>query len=138
MKDILHKTLSLFLAFLVLGSTMSFSIDKHFCGEHLVDVAFFGDAEPCAMEKALETKYGSEHDKKIDCCSDELVVVEGQDELKIQFDQLTIENVTFLTTFSHSYIDLFKGLEQEQVPFDGYPPPLISTDFQLLYEQFLI
>lgn len=128
----------MFLALLVLGSTMSVSIDKHFCSDHLVDVAIFGKATPCAMELALETKYGAEHNKTLDCCQDEHIVLEGQDELKINVDTLDIDTVVFLSVFTHSYIDLFQESEQRLVPFDGYPPPIITHNFYTLYEHYLI
>ena len=117
---------------------MSFSVAKHYCGEHLVDVAFFGDAEPCAMELALTAKYGERHTKKTDCCSDENVVLEGQDVLKSQVEPFTLDSLVFLKTFTYSYINLFQDLEERFVPFDGYPPPLLTSDFQLLHEQYLI
>lgn len=138
MKDILHKLMSLTLALLVLGSTMSFSIAKHYCGEHLVDVAFFGDAEPCEMEKALTAKYGEEHNKTIDCCSDEHIILQGQDELKLQFETIVTSIPLFLPPFDDSITSLDKIGEEQQVLFEGYPPPLITSDFQLLYEQYLI
>lgn len=130
--------MSLVLVFLMLGSTMSFSIDKHFCGDHLVDVAIFGEATPCAMELALQVKYGSEHTKKSDCCTDKKIVLEGQDELKIQFDSFDFEKGAELPVSISSYSFIFEKVEQHFVPFAGYPPPLITEDFHALYEHFLI
>ena len=49
----LHKIFSLSMALLVLMSTVSVTIEKHFCGDHLVDVAIFSDAEKCGMEAIL-------------------------------------------------------------------------------------
>lgn len=138
MKKVLHKLMSLSLAILVLGSTMSFSIAKHYCGEHLVDVAFFGDAEPCAMEKALTRKYGEAHTKSLDCCFDDKVVIQGQDELKIQLENITTDTSVFIQALAYSFTILLNGDGEPYVSFDGYPPPLIVSDFHLLYEQFLI
>lgn len=138
MKELLHKIMSCTLALLVLGSTMSFSIATHYCGEHLIDVAFFGEAEPCAMEKAITQKYGAEHTKSVDCCSDDKIVVKGQDELKIQLETTATDSVVFIQTSSCSYTILVRGDEAHKIPFDGYPPPLLTSDFQLLYEQYLI
>ena len=128
----------MFLAVLVLGSTMSLSIDKHFCSDYLVDVAIFGKATPCAMELALDAKYGPEHNKTEGCCQDEHIVLEGQDELKINLDSIEIDTVVFFTVFTHSYLKLFKEDKELSIPFDGYPPPLITQDFYTLYEHYLI
>lgn len=138
MKQYLRHITAVILALLVLGSTSSFSIAKHYCGGHLMDVAYFGDAEPCAMEIALANRYGCDQEVKSDCCKDEKIVIEGQDELKIQFDSFSLDNLIFLSVFTHSYVNLFQVQERHYIPFDGYPPPLIIQDFQTLYEQYLI
>ena len=137
MKGLLHKISAVMLAMLVFVSTTSFSVEQHFCGDHLVAVSFFGEAQTCAMEKALAKRSGCESVKS-ECCEDETLIVEGQDELKIQFDDLTKDQLRFLTTFTYTYIDLFAGLEQHFVPFDGYPPPLIIRDIQKDYQHYLI
>ncbi len=138
MKEFTHKLMSLFLVLLVLGSTTSFSIDKHFCGDHLVDVAIFGKATPCKMETALIAKYDEEHTKAVDCCKDEIAVIEGQDELKIQFDPLDIKSNTLFQAVSYGYKNLPNEILIDFVPISGYPPPLIVADYQILYDQYLI
>ena len=44
------QLISMAMAVLVLISTLSVSIEKHYCGDHLVDVAIFAEAEKCGME----------------------------------------------------------------------------------------
>ena len=44
MKKISHKILATVMAFVVLFSTMSFTIDMHFCGDTLVAVSMFQKA----------------------------------------------------------------------------------------------
>ena len=131
-KQVLHKSFSALLAFLVLFSTVSFTIEKHYCGETLVDVSVFTEAEKCGME-ALEIEQ-----KKI-CCKDEIKVVEGQDELKpASFDDLEFEKQQFLASFVYSYRNLFKTLEKEIIPHKNYSPPDLVTDIQVLNDTFLI
>nr|WP_244462146.1 hypothetical protein [Wocania ichthyoenteri] len=120
------------LAFLVLFSTVSFTIEKHFCGDVLVDVSMFTEAEKCEME-ALEIQ------QKKTCCKDELQVVQGQDELKFSsFDDLEFEQQQFLASFAYSYTNLFKTLEKEIIPHKDYSPPNLVTDIQVLNDTFLI
>ena len=78
-KAILHKTFSVTLSCLVLFSTLSFTVEKHYCGNHLVDVAIFTKAENCGMD--LEAFSTANFEKK-HCCKDEIQVVKGQDKLK--------------------------------------------------------
>ena len=40
------------MALLVFISTLSISIEKHYCGDHLVDVSIFADVQKCGMEEA--------------------------------------------------------------------------------------
>ena len=120
------------LALLVLFSTVSFTVEKHFCGDVLVDVSVFTDVEKCAME-AMEMK------QKKSCCKDEVDVVKGQDELKFNsFEDLDFEQQQFLTAYAYSCINLFEGLSKQIIPHKDYSPPNLIQDIQVLDEVFLI
>jgi len=86
------------MAFLVMLSTMSFTVDRHFCGSHLIDKAVFSKAKTCGMHMSA--------DAEDYCCTNEKVEVEGQDELKISFDSLDFHQQLFITTFYKSSTDL--------------------------------
>lgn len=117
---------------LVLFSTVSFTIEKHYCGDVLVDVSVFTDAEKCGME-ALEIL------QKKTCCKDEVDVVLGQDELKFSsFEDLDFSQQQFVTTFAYTYINLFEGLPKQIVPHKDYSPPNLVTDIQVLDQVFII
>ncbi|WP_431167901.1 HYC_CC_PP family protein [Tenacibaculum halocynthiae] len=47
MKSLLYKISSLLLALLLVFSTTSFTVEKHFCGVFLIDVSFLGNADSC-------------------------------------------------------------------------------------------
>lgn len=116
---------------LVLFSTVSFTIEKHFCGDVLVDVSYFVEAEKCAMESM-------EIAQKRNCCKDEVDVVEGQDELQLEsFNYFEIQP-EFLTTFIYTYINLFGGLPKQVIPHKDYSPPNLVADIQVLDQVFLI
>ncbi|WP_408641377.1 HYC_CC_PP family protein [Salinimicrobium sediminilitoris] len=132
MKRLFQKSGSLIMAFLVLFSTVSFTVDKHFCGEILVDQAVFSEAKTCGMHGDITTSAEDE------CCDEEKVVVEGQKELKISFDDLDLDKQVFLSSFTWSYANLFEGEPQAETPFFHYKPPLLVYDIQLLDETFLI
>ncbi|KAB1068807.1 hypothetical protein F6U93_05645 [Tamlana haliotis] len=132
LKSILHKGFTSILALLVLFSTVSFTIEKHFCGDVLVDVSVFAEAEKCAME-ALELL------QKKTCCKDELNVVKGQDELSVtSFDDLDLEQQQFLYAFTHSYVFGFESLVKHKIPHKNYTPPKLVTDIQVLDQVFII
>ena len=129
MKQFLQHIASLTLAILVLFSTFSFTVDKHFCGSHLVDKAVFSKAKTCGMDMG---------DMAEGCCTNEKSSVEGQDELKLNFDSLDLDQQVFITTFAYTYFQLFETLPKEEIPFSDYSPPLLVYDIQLVDQVFLI
>jgi hypothetical protein len=132
LKQLLHKTFSVSLSLIVLFSTVSFTIEKHYCGDILVDIAVFAEAEKCGME-AIEIA------QKKSCCKDEIDVVEGQDELKTSsFEDLEFEQQQFLSAYTYSYINGFESLPKQTIPHKDYSPPNLVTNIQVLDQVFLI
>jgi hypothetical protein len=135
-KEILHKTFSVLLALLVLFSTVSFTIEKHFCGDVLVDVSVFKEAEKCGMESMAKSQ-GTITKKS--CCKDEVDVIQGQDELKFSsFEDLDFQKQLFVTTFTFTYINLFESLPKQTIPHKDYSPPNLVADIQVLDQVFII
>jgi hypothetical protein len=125
------------MACVVIFTTMSFTVDMHYCGDTLIDIAVFKEAKSCGMGMAIENSSSSEMKKK-SCCHDEQIIVEGQDELRTSFHKLDIQQQDFVAALYASYIHLFDDIETHSISFNGYPPPDIVTDFIVLHEQFLI
>lgn len=121
------------MALLLLASTTSWTVEKHFCMGRVMDIAVFHKADDCGMQLL-----DAEQDMTMDCCSDETIVVKGQEDLKLSFNDLDLTEQLFLTAFTQSYVDLFNVLEQKVVPHKDYPPPLLVSDIQLLDQVFLI
>ena len=130
MKKAFQHIVSLSMAFLVMFSTMSFTVDKHFCGKHLVDKAVFSKAKTCGMQMTADAE---DH-----CCSNEKVQIEGQDELKISFDSFDFHQQLFITSFTYTYLNLFESLPKQIIPFKDYSPPLLVTDIHLVDQVFII
>ena len=134
MKQILSKIAYFTLALLVLFSTFSFTVDKHYCGDFLVDVSFLGDVEVCAddisSENILKTKK---------CCKDEVQQFEGQDELQNnKVKNITFKKDWFFTAFVISYKNLFIENQLKNRFYQYFLPPYILADYQVLFQSFLI
>lgn len=139
MTQFFRKILSVAAAILVFFSTMSFTVDMHFCGDTLVDFSLMQKAETCGMEEGQnESECGRSMVSEISCCSDKQIIAEGQDELNRTFDTLTAEQQIFVAAFTYSYLNLFEGLEQSIVPFRNYIPPLLTRDIQKLHQTYII
>jgi len=135
-KAFLHKTFSVTLACLVLVSTLSFTVEKHYCGDNLVDVAIFSKVDNCGMDMESVAAFNLE---KKHCCKDEIEVVKGQDELtKTSFEDLQFDQQQFLSSYIYTYINLFEGLPEMVIPHKDYSPPNLVADIQVLDQVFII
>lgn len=138
MKRVFKHIGSFFLALIVLFSTFSFTVEKHFCGGELADYSFIGNLDRCEMPSAAHDQTKEMFLTKVPCCQDSSEMIEGtNDELSI-VKELSVEKIQLLATFVYSYVNLFEGLEQHIVPFKNYAPPLVTKDITTLYDTFLI
>ena len=130
------------MALLVLFSTMSFTVDIHYCGDHLVDFSFAQKVDTCLMKAEMSKPQSQcsmmDMEMEMGCCSDVEVIFEGQDDLKLSFDQLSFDQQIFLTSFVYSYVNLFEGFDENIIPFKDYAPPPLIRDVQVLHQTFLI
>lgn len=134
MQQFFTKIASILLAFLVLFSTFSFRVKKHYCGDFLVDVSFIGETSSCGMEMDAVKVI-----KKKNCCKVEVYDVEGQDELQQgSIHKTDFKKQQFLAAFFISYSNLFLEVNFEQKFYKEFFPPNIPLDYQVLYQTFLI
>ena len=138
MKKGFYKIVSFCMALLVFLSTLSFTIESHYCGDVLVDTSMFGSVESCGMESQQKTSSSECNLAKKDCCSNEQLVIDGQDNLKRSFDKLNKEQQKLVATFIYTYINLFVEQQTENTTFTDYSPPLLVRDVQVLDQTFLI
>ncbi|MFT6964308.1 MAG: hypothetical protein ACJAWV_004049, partial [Flammeovirgaceae bacterium] len=114
MKIFLHKSTAVFMALLVLLTTMSFSVDMHFCGETLVDFSFVKQAKTCGMEQSEAVSNSAKSTlTKNSCCSDKQLLVEGQDNLNSHFENLTFEQQTLFVVFIQTYFGISESIREQ-------------------------
>ncbi|APG65209.1 hypothetical protein LPB136_07555 [Tenacibaculum todarodis] len=135
MKQFFKNITSVTLAFLVLFSTFSFTVEKHYCGDFLVDVSYTGDVKECNME---EGSTGVVQMKK--CCKNEVEQVKGQDELQQHsINKITFKDQQFIISFVIAHLDLLTDNELSKSLFEyHFPPPNLDRDYQIFYQSFLI
>ena len=131
MKKALLKIVSAILAILVLFSTFSFTVEKHFCGDFLMDISFIGEVEKCEMDHSKEMKNN--------CCKDEVLKVEGQDVLQQQVvKDYDFKTEQFLFVFVHTFINRYQSSVKEKILLEEFSPPDISDNFQVSFQCFII
>ena len=133
MKAIAHKLGAISLAVLLLFSTMSFTLDMHFCGETLVDVGLYHPAEDCGMSM------GGDAADAMDCCSDLEVCVQGQDDLNPTLETGMEAPMLFIGDLLYTYVVvLVEDLPENFIPFREYSPPRLFRDISVRDQSFLI
>ena len=124
------------MAFLLLLSTVSWTVDKHLCMGRVMDVALFTSAEDCGMKAAMDLL--EEQGIENHCCDDESFTITAQEDLRLNWNDLTVEQQFLLITFTHSYLESFGFYSEKALSKKAYPPPLLVYDIQLLDQVFLI
>ncbi len=138
MKKVFQKITSALLACLVVCSTISFTVEKHYCGPFLIDTAIFTKAKNCGMSMGeVADKHALKINKKT-CCTDEIIMLQGQNELKISYDWLDFSQQLFITSFFHSYINIFSIPQRDDFIFVEYAPPDLIKDIYIIHEMYLI
>ncbi|THD66500.1 hypothetical protein E7Z59_11910 [Robertkochia marina] len=138
MKAVFQKISSFIMALVVMFSTMSFSINKHYCMDHLVDVSVIFPADSCGMDMMATPSTEGEQFDATPCCSEEHIAIEGQDEINTA-DSLSVEiSKTFVTAFAYTFNALYVEEFTERPEYEDYSPPLITKDLPVFYETYLI
>jgi hypothetical protein len=115
-------------------STLSFTVEKHYCGDNLVDIAIFSDVQKCG---GMETENNDYVTKP--CCKDATDIIKGQDELNTNdFQKINTTVELILVAYIYSYTALFESLPKEVIPHKDYTPPNLVKDIHVLDETFLI
>ena len=137
-KFITHIGVTL-LSLIVVFSSMSFTVQKHYCGEVLVGVSYVGKAEVCCASKDAKQKNKQEgSSNKEDCCNDELELIESLTFEKEKLTSLSTDDIEFVVYYVFSYIELFQQIDIEKEFYKDFSPPDIVQDIQLLQKIFLI
>ncbi|TDQ32283.1 hypothetical protein CLV82_0106 [Zeaxanthinibacter enoshimensis] len=126
------------MAFVVMLSTVSFTVDMHFCGDSLVSLTLLKEAKNCGMEMQEHAASCEEMIAAKSCCTDKEFVKEGQKELKKSYQQIAAERITILFPHYFAYLHNIIIPENKPLRLEDYSPPLLSEDLKILYETYLI
>lgn len=129
----MKKTFSVLLSLIILLSSLNFSLSAHYCGQTIVDVALFGEAEACSMAAEMN------NDSEEPCCSDRQIIIEGEDYLSSKsFEKQEVEKIDILLSEFHFPLELLLEEEKTHSFLVHYTPPLIEQDITLAVQSFLL
>lgn len=133
------KNISVFvLAALLVLSTTSFTVHKHFCGSFLVGVSLVVPTAGCGMEQAMQPGDSCEQSKLPGCCTDKEELIQGQDTLKLDLTAVHLQHVLFATLHTNWYIELpALSLQTSTMVFDN-GPPVYKQPLYILHDALLI
>ena len=134
MEKFLHKILSFSLAFIVLLSSFSFTINKHVCGGKITNITLFASADTCDMEIDTCNKNKEETSiQKEPCCKDISQIIQGKDNnQQAQQFNLNIQQIQFIQAFVYSFIVKFQKTTNISTNVH-YSPPLVYKNVQILF-----
>ncbi len=135
MRKLFTKITATILSLIVLMSSMSFTIDKHYCGETLVDISYFGQADDCGMKMNMNSESPKMKKK---CCKNvtEFVEFDAFDKEKVL--TLTPKELQFLVFHVHSYLTLYEDVKLDKEFYKDFSPSDVVQDIHVLNETFLI
>jgi|GEM_PF-245622 len=134
---ILQKAFAFFMVVVLVLSTTSFTVHKHFCGSFLVDVSIVVPSSGCGMEQAVAPD-SCEERLAASCCSDKQELVQGQDTLKMDFFAHVLSpafSVPEVTSWSHP---ILTAQTQEPHTHRANEPPATRRQLYILHDSFLI
>ena len=116
-------------------STVSFSVNAHYCGNILVDQSIVVPAKKCAMH-STDTDH---KEVKDDCCNEKHHLVEGQDELQNTFsDDIQLSILALSLPADNFPFELQYDRLKTKIHFKDRAPPGKKYSLQILYQSFLI
>ena len=136
MKKQFHHIFSVTMAFLVLLSTLSMTVESRYCGTTLVDRAVFSEIDKCCV---LDLEIEQENIKKVKCCYDVIDVIEGNELISTtSFEDLETAHQLVFKAYVFDYSCQFEVFPKQIIPIPHYKAPPLIFNIQALDCQFLI
>lgn len=137
-KNFFHKVLSFTMATVVVFSTFSFTVNRHYCGKSLVDTAIFFAAKNCGMEMQRPVENLACTISKKGCCSDDQLLVVGQDQLKYELSDFFPAQQLLVYTYISTYLIPLDGFDLKTPEYKAHAPPFLERAIYKLYDHYLI
>jgi hypothetical protein len=131
------KIVSILMAFVVVFTTLSFTVDMHFCGDTLVETAVFQKVKGCGMELQKPSKEDCVV-KSNNCCNDKQLTIDGQQELQISFSAFSFEQLLYVTSILNTDKEFSQVIDKSVPLYKGYALQLVIRQLYKIAETYLI
>lgn len=139
---IVQFIISICLMAVVLISSTGLRMSQHWCGDQLVNAAFFGEATPCshfAKSEESQCPMHAKTDNPKKCCDQKNQIIEGND---YTYEFQTIEAHI---SFKIALVLVWNFFSEQPVErhvasskFLNHSPPLLASEAIVLLQRFLI
>lgn len=135
----MQKTISIFLTILILASSSGVTYAKHFCGDFEVISTLTMGKKSLSCRMAMEADDCDKNEEDpIDCCKNTYKNIDTDDNFVNSSYDLQISN-NFIAGFISSFVLQYVSFSDKEIHlFNGYDPPPIYEDIQVLHEVFII
>lgn len=137
MKKTVQIFFAYFLAAVLILSTMSFTVHKHFCGAFLANVSLIVPSSGCGMEQFM-TEDSCELNALPSCCHDKQELLQGQDTLKMDVLAVFQTAVYYAPEITNGFTKPIQTLKNAPTANLANAPPLIQRHLYILHDSFLI
>ncbi|MDC1465841.1 hypothetical protein N8387_09210 [Polaribacter sp.] len=137
MKKFSLKIVSILMAFVVVFTTLSFTVDMHFCGDTLVETAVFQKVKGCGMELEKPSKDDCVV-KSNNCCNDKKLTIDGQQELQISVNAFSFEQPLYVSSILNTSKEFSKVIDKNILLYKGYTLQLVIRQLYKIAETYLI
>jgi hypothetical protein len=130
------------LGVLILFSSTGIRISQHWCGDQLVNAAFFGEATPCAHFAKSEESQCPMHTKNNitkKCCDQKDQIIEGNNYMyEFQTTQVQISFKIALVLVWNMFAEQPTDRPTASSEYLNHSPPLLASEAIVLLQTFLI
>lgn len=136
----MKKAISIFLASIVLLSSVGFAINTHFCEGRAVDSSISMGVEllDCGMPMSGNENDGNgEQLDKQPCCQNHHQIVEVDQNQSNPFPAFELNHI-FFVAFVNTFLVNESVTRKVQANYLTSPPPLVKQDILILHQSFLI
>lgn len=139
MLELSRKIFAVFLASIMLFSTLSFTVQKHICMGEITDVSFFKEADSCNMmvEKCENSDLSNSNIYQENCCENVHELITGNDNEQQIVKSLELYKAKFVVAFILSCDDLLQSPDRITY-FKDSSPPFVVKHIYKLGETYLI
>lgn len=142
-KVMTYKIVSIFSALLVVLSSLSFSIDRHYCENQLKSISLTGEAKSCLQSSKHKHCHSKVHDStnhKKGCCENHRVTIESEvDQIAVDVQALDDTGLGFYVHAVDLQEYIFNNVPAGHLilSWQYYKPPILSRDIVVLTQSFL-